>query len=99
MKFTSALALCLAIADGYAPGITPPNPSRGGKRTVSVLGTSAKRPQRPHHRLLFVADDGVHGPELWVTEGTAATTHMIADIDPSPPHFDMDRCLNTFYVD
>lgn len=32
--------------------------------------------------LFFSADDGVHGPELWVTNGTAAGTTLVADIHP-----------------
>jgi ELWxxDGT repeat protein len=33
-------------------------------------------------RALFAADDGLHGEELWVTDGTEAGTVMIADLYP-----------------
>lgn len=34
--------------------------------------------------LYFVGNSPVHGPEPWVTDGTAAGTRMLADIDPGP---------------
>ena len=34
----------------------------------------------PGDRLYFLADDGEHGRELWVTDGTAETTRMVADL-------------------
>ena len=33
-------------------------------------------------RLLFVADDGIHGAELWSTQGAAASTALVADLVP-----------------
>ncbi len=35
-------------------------------------------------RLFFVADDGVHGRELWVTNPSDNSTHMVKDIVPGP---------------
>jgi ELWxxDGT repeat protein len=32
-------------------------------------------------KVYFQANDGTHGEELWVTEGTAATTHLVKDIN------------------
>lgn len=36
-------------------------------------------------RLFFAADDGVHGRELWTTDGTAEGTVLVADIYPGGP--------------
>ncbi len=33
-------------------------------------------------RALFRADDGVHGIEPWITDGTAAGTHLLGDLAP-----------------
>lgn len=34
------------------------------------------------HQALFVAEDGVHGPELWRTDGRAAGTVLVRDLVP-----------------
>ncbi|MBX6374864.1 MAG: hypothetical protein IRZ13_11595 [Acetobacteraceae bacterium] len=34
-------------------------------------------------RVVFAASDGINGHELWVTDGTAAGTYMVADINPN----------------
>ncbi|MCA8970001.1 MAG: hypothetical protein KDC95_09470 [Planctomycetes bacterium] len=49
-------------------------PSSNGSRIddITAFGT----------RVFFEADDGVHGQELWVTDGTTAGTQLFADIVP-----------------
>ena len=63
--------------DPYAPDpypeddVEPPRPY-AGLEPLGVLGD----------RLLFSADDGRTGEELWISDGTAEGTRIVADIDP-----------------
>ncbi len=53
----------------------PANNSDGiatGNRSYAVL----------HHTMYFAADDGIHGNELWRSDGTEAGTFMVRDIEP-----------------
>lgn len=49
--------------------------SGGGVDGISAAATL------PDGRLVFRADDGVHGDEPWVSDGTAAGTFMLADLN------------------
>lgn len=34
-------------------------------------------------KVIFISDDGIHGVELWITDGTEAGTTLLKDIEPS----------------
>jgi ELWxxDGT repeat protein len=68
--------------------------SAGGTRMVKDINTRTDmgngrtddgNPSRfvvYNNLLYFAANDGVHGNELWVTDGTEMGTHMVKDINP-----------------
>ncbi len=45
-------------------------------------------------QLFFAATDGSTGRELWVSEGTPASTHQVADLDPGPGSSSPDHLVN-----
>ena len=66
--------------DGTASGtvlVKDINPGAGGSspQYLKHIGNS-------WGKVLFTADDGVHGRELWVSDGTAAGTFLVKDINP-----------------
>ncbi len=74
----------LWTTDGTAAGtrrlarVASPHPVRGGFAFASFLPSGFLAVVGG--RIFFAGDDGTHGRELWVTDGTAAGTHSVADI-------------------
>ena len=46
-------------------------------------GPSISKPVKLIGKTLFIANDGVHGDELWTSDGTEIGTHMLLDINPA----------------
>jgi ELWxxDGT repeat protein len=55
------------------------NPGSAGSNPGSTIGS---KPTNVNGTLYFPADDGVHGVELWKSDGTAAGTKLVKDISP-----------------
>jgi len=53
--------------------------------------TSYGRPIEAGGQLFFVVDDGAHGFEWWVTDGSQAGTHLTRDINPGATHSALER--------
>ena len=63
---------------GASP-VTPVNARTGNSDPDQIAATSAIG---PNGTVYFVADDKIHGRELWISDGTAPGTKLLADIHP-----------------
>src|SRR5580765_7916801 len=50
----------------------------------SNWGSSGEEMARAGDHIVFAADDGAHGSELWISDGTADGTQMLKDIATAP---------------
>lgn len=83
LAFTDAYGLELWITDGTAAGtnmVKDINPGTTGTGT-DLVGTGRPLLTVVGHKVYFMADDGTNGPELWCSDGTAAGTIMLKDIN------------------
>jgi ELWxxDGT repeat protein len=66
----------LVRSDGTAPGtrVVRSFPHWAGQSFLTSF----------NGRLFFVADDGIHGSELWTSDGTTAGTQIFVDLWPGP---------------
>jgi ELWxxDGT repeat protein len=76
----------------------------GGTKAVAPAGVATTAPSAPSayvvagDRVFFSATDGKHGRELWVSDGSAAGTRLVRDVNPGsrdgvtgPPYAADDR--------
>jgi len=70
------------------PPTASPVPSRQAQRRPGNLGSPGAAGSFPtqltnvNGTLFFRANDGIHGEELWKSDGTAAGTMMVKDLNP-----------------
>jgi ELWxxDGT repeat protein len=73
----------LWTSDGTAAGTVMVKDINPGAKSSSSYASLPEVPSAIYDgKLYFAADDGVHGSELWVTDGTTAGTRLFADINP-----------------
>jgi len=69
------------VSEGEAKLLKDINPGAGLGVGLSSLSAGGSYYSMLNGKLYFTADDGVHGWELWVSDGTEVGTQMVKDIN------------------
>ena len=71
--------------DGFGATTTKVAPvATAGGGSIASPASVPNVGQPPRQLLFFVANDELHGAEPWVSDGTAAGTHLVVDANPGP---------------
>ena len=88
------LLLAPAAAGAVRPLDAPPTPEQWppAPHLVQDINTSTASSYPTEltpagENLFFVADDGIHGIDLWITDGTASGTGIVKDLQATAPWF------------
>ncbi|HEX3109276.1 MAG TPA: hypothetical protein VHU41_09290, partial [Thermoanaerobaculia bacterium] len=83
MRFRPVLVLSFAILVSF-PAFARPKPIPIISSNIGAAASSNPSSfLRVGSKVFFAAEDGVHGPQPWVTDGTAAGTQRIGSAGPS----------------
>jgi ELWxxDGT repeat protein len=84
------------ISDGTTAGTVLLRDVRPGSGSSLPFIVTAGHPAAVSPTAIyFVADDGVHGQEIWRSEGTTSTTQLFADLDPGSTGSDLSEMVFT----
>jgi ELWxxDGT repeat protein len=87
---SAGTTLLESVADSFAHDpATPRSVHAHQARYWSEFPTTV----RVDDRLVFVADDGISGPERWSTDGTAAGTELVHDLWSGPKGLAPERLV------
>lgn len=92
MRYSKGIAVCIGlVAITLAVSSSTINPSNGPAEQIANINQTAIPTGidpdgfvRIGNSVVFIANDGIHGRELWITDGTKLGTSMLKDITPGP---------------
>lgn len=83
-KDSATGTLQLFVSDGTPGGTSVLKYINPSGNAFNNLYFSANTIKVMNGKMYFMADDGVHGDELWTSDGTDTGTHLLKDINTNP---------------